>query len=213
MAARRRRSFPWKPLVFVLCLVPLALLAYDAFAGQLGANPIEKVTRTLGDWALRFLLIGLAVTPLRRLSGWNAPARFRRMLGLYAFFYACLHLLSYVVLDQFFAWADIVKDIVKRPYITVGMLTFLLLVPLAVTSTDAMVRRLGGRRWRLLHRLVYAAAAGGVLHFVMLVKADLREPLLYAAILAALLGYRLLTAVGSPLALPARQTAPAKERT
>jgi sulfoxide reductase heme-binding subunit YedZ len=202
--ARPRRSV-LKPLVFALCLVPLALLAWAALAGELGANPIEKVTRTLGDWALRFLVIALAVTPLRRLSGWSALARLRRMLGLYAFFYAVLHLSSYVVLDQFFAWPDIVKDIIKRPYITVGMTAFLLLVPLAVTSTDRMVKRLGGRNWRRLHRIVYVAGPLGALHYVMLVKADLREPLLYATILAVLLGYRLAATVRERLALAARR--------
>lgn len=180
-----------KPVAFALCLLPLALLGLDAAAGQLGANPIEKVTRTLGDWTLRFILLTLAVTPARRLLGWNWAMRLRRMLGLFAFFYAGLHLASYVVLDQFFAWGDIWKDIVKRPYITVGMVCFVLLAPLAATSTNAMIRRLGGRNWQRLHRLVYPAAILAVLHFYMLVKADIREPLLYASLVAALLGWRL----------------------
>lgn len=179
-----------KPLVFALALTPLALLAWKATHGGLGAHPQEFVNRFFGDWALRFLLIALSVTPVRGLTGWNALARFRRMLGLFAFFYACLHVTSYVAVDQFFDWAAIGKDIVKRNYITVGMATFLVLIPLAATSTDGMLRRLGGPRWKKLHRLVYVAGVAGVFHFYMMVKADVREPLIYAAILAALLGYR-----------------------
>jgi len=179
-----------KPLLFLFCLLPAAWLLYGAITGHLGANPIEAVTRTLGDWALRFLLITLAITPLRRFSGWGWLLRYRRMLGLYAFFYATLHLLSYIVLDQFFYWPEIWADILKRPYITVGMVSFLLLVPLAVTSTSGWMRRLG-RRWQQLHRLVYLCAIGGVLHYYMLVKADTREPLLYGIILATLLVARL----------------------
>ena len=179
-----------KPLIFILALGPLAWLVSAALAGHLGANPIEAVTRSLGDWALRFLLLTLAITPLRRFSGWRWPLRFRRMLGLYAFFYAALHLTSYIVLDQFFYWPGIWEDIIKRPYITVGMLSFLLLIPLAVTSTYGMMRRLG-KNWQRLHRLVYLIAIGAVLHFYMLVKADTREPLLYAGILLVLLLARL----------------------
>lgn len=188
-----RRIDMAKAVLFVLCLVPLGLLATRAGLDQLGANPIEAINRTLGDWALRFLLISLAVTPLRQM-GWRRLARMRRMLGLYAFFYAVAHVTSYVVLDNFFDWAGIFADILKRRYITVGMLGLLLLIPLAVTSTDAMIRRLGGKGWRRLHRLVYAAAMLGVLHYALMVKADLREPMLYAAALAALLGWRLVTA-------------------
>lgn len=185
------RRNPWaKPAVFVLCLGPLAWLVWKALFGTLGVNPIEAVNRTLGDWALRFLLLSLAVTPLRKLSGWAQVARFRRMIGLFAFFYACLHVSSYVGLDHFFDWRALGKDIIKRTYITVGMAALLLLVPLAATSTDAMVRRLGGRRWRILHRSVYAVGVLGVVHYWMMVKADIREPMLYAAILAVLLGYR-----------------------
>lgn len=174
-----------KPLLFTLALIPAVWLLYAALTGNLGANPIEAVTRMLGDWALRFLLITLAVTPLKRLTGWGWLVRYRRMLGLFAFFYATLHLLSYLVLDQFFYWPEIWADIIKRPYITVGMLTFLLLLPLAVTSTHGWMRRLG-KRWQQLHRLVYLCAIGGVLHFYMLVKADTREPLLYGFILMIL---------------------------
>lgn len=175
-----------KPLVFLAALAPLAWLLYAALGGHLGVNPIETVTRTLGDWALRFLLLTLVITPLRRLSGWRWPMRLRRMLGLYAFFYTSLHLASYIVLDQFFYWPEIWSDIIKRPYITVGMISFILLIPLAITSTSGMMRRLG-RNWQRLHRLVYPIAIGGVLHYYMLVKADTREPLIYAGILLLLL--------------------------
>ncbi len=180
-----------KPLLFILALVPLALLVWDAFHDGLGANPVETIQRATGDWSLRFLLLTLAVTPLRRWTGWRAAIRVRRMLGLYAFFYACLHFATYVGLDQFFSLRDILDDIVKRPYITVGFTAFVLLIPLALTSTHAMVRRLGGKRWQRLHRLVYFAAGGGVLHFLWLVKADLREPLIYLAVLAILMALRL----------------------
>lgn len=179
-----------KPLLILICLLPAAWLLYGALTGKLGANPIEAITRSLGDWALRFLLLTLVITPLRKLSGWGWLLRYRRMLGLCAFFYAALHLLSYIVLDQFFYWPEIWADIIKRPFITVGMVSFLLLIPLAVTSTKEWMRRLG-KHWQQLHRLVYLCAIGGVLHFYMLVKADTREPLLYAFILATLLFARL----------------------
>jgi sulfoxide reductase heme-binding subunit YedZ len=179
-----------KPALFAAALLPLAWLAWKATSVGLGAHPQEYVNRFLGDWVLRFLLITLAVTPVRSLTGWNALARFRRMLGLYAFFYAFCHVASYVAVDQFFDWVAIGKDIVKRNYITVGMITFAALIPLAATSTDGMVRRLGGPRWKKLHRLAYVAGVAGVFHYYMMVKADVREPLIYAAILAALLGYR-----------------------
>ncbi|HDP89418.1 MAG TPA: sulfoxide reductase heme-binding subunit YedZ [Thioalkalivibrio sp.] len=162
----------------------------DAFTGGLGVNPVEAVTHRTGDWTLRLLLATLALTPLRRLSGWSWPSRVRRMVGLFVFFYACLHLATYLWLDQFFDWGAIVVDVGERPFITVGMLAFLGLLPLAVTSNRAMQRRLG-RRWKALHRLVYPVAILGVLHFWWLVKADVREPLVYALILATLLGYRL----------------------
>ncbi len=179
-----------KPVVFVAALVPLAMLIGRAVAGTLGANPIETVTRDLGDWALRFLLIALAVTPVRLLTSWTAVARLRRMLGLFAFFYVCLHMLAYVGLDQFFDWSAIWRDIVKRLYITIGMAALLTLLPLAVTSTDAMVRRLGGRRWRQLHRVVYVSGVLGVLHYFFMIKAGYVEPAIYAAILFGLLTYR-----------------------
>jgi sulfoxide reductase heme-binding subunit YedZ len=186
-----RRAAPLlKPMVFAACLLPLAWLVWQALFGYLGVNPIETVNRFLGDWALRFLLIALAVTPLRKITGWAQLARLRRMLGLFAFFYVCLHLSSYIGLDLFFDWQALGKDIVKRRYITLGMLGFTLLVPLAITSTDRMIKRLGGRRWRLLHKLAYVAGCLGVVHYWMMVKADIRQPMLYAALLAVLLGYR-----------------------
>lgn len=193
MAAAIRRD-PLKPVVFAVCLAPLAWLAWKAGFGYLGVNPIETVNRFLGDWALRFLLIALAVTPLRKVTGWSRLGRLRRMLGLFAFAYVCLHVSSYVGLDQFFDWPAIWKDVLKRKFITVGMVGFVLLVPLAVTSTDAMLRRLGGRRWRLLHRLVYGVGVLGVFHYFMMVKKDVTQPTLYAAVLAVLLGYRMVAA-------------------
>jgi len=184
-----------KPLVFTLCLTPLMWLGWQVFAGGLGANPIEAVNRFLGDWALRFLLISLAVTPLKEVLGLPVLIRFRRMLGLYAFFYVFLHLSSYIGLDQFFAWGEIWADIVKRNFITVGMIAFALLVPLACTSTKGMIKRLGASSWKKLHMLVYPAAILAVFHFFMMVKADIREPLIYAAVLTVLLGYRLVVQV------------------
>ena len=185
------KRFIWiKLLVFVLSLLPAAGLAAGLFTGGLGANPVEAITHSTGEWALRFLLLTLAVTPLRRLTGYGSLVRLRRMLGLFAFFYAALHLSTYVALDQFFDAAAIVKDVVKRPYITAGFLGFVLMAPLAATSTAGMIRRLGGRRWQQLHRLVYPCAIAAVVHFLWLVKADLTEPLLYAGVLTVLLGYR-----------------------
>lgn len=179
-----------KPVVWALALAPLPYLVWLHMTGGAGANPIEFTNRFLGDWALRFLLIALAVTPVRGLTGLNALMRFRRLLGLFAFFYVVLHVSSYVVVDQYFDWAAIWKDIVKRWYITVGMTGLLCLIPLAATSTKGMIRRLGGRNWTRLHRLVYVAAAAGCLHFYMMRKGVQLEPIVYAAIAAALLGYR-----------------------
>ncbi|WP_052700686.1 sulfite oxidase heme-binding subunit YedZ [Methylocucumis oryzae] len=180
-----------KTALFLLALLPLANLIVKAVIDELGANPIEKITRTTGYWTLTLILITLTLTPLRRLSGWVWLVRLRRMLGLFAFFYASLHFTTYLVLDQFFDVASIAKDIVKRPYITVGFPAFMLLIPLAVTSNDNMIRRLGGKRWRLLHRLVYVSAIGGVIHYWWLVKKDLTNPITFAIILALLLGFRL----------------------
>jgi sulfoxide reductase heme-binding subunit YedZ len=195
-----------RPALFIACLVPLAVLVFRGVADDLGANPIEEITHFTGDWALRFLLITLAITPLRRLTGNNRLVSYRRMLGLFAFFYACLHFLTWLVLDQFFDWEAMVEDVMKRPYITVGFTAFVLLVPLAATSTKRMVQRLGPW-WRRLHRAVYVVGALAVLHFLWLVKADIREPLIYGAILAALLFLRLPTAAAIR-ARPARVMAP-----
>ncbi len=173
-----------------LALWPLARLVRGALADTLGADPVAALTHGTGDWALRLLLLSLAMTPLRRLLGQAWPIRFRRLIGLYAFFYACLHLSIYLVLDLGGYWTQIFEDIAKRPYITVGFSAWLLLLPLAVTSTRGWIRRLG-RRWGQLHRLVYVAGGLAVLHYLWLVKSDLREPLLYATVLALLLGLRL----------------------
>lgn len=178
-----------KPAVFLLCLVPAALLAWDAFNHHLGANPVETLNHRTGIWTLRLLLITLGVTPFRRLSGWNVVIRLRRMLGLYTFFYACLHFSTWLVFDHFFDLHEIAKDIVKRPYITVGFAAWAMLVPLAVTSTNNWVKRLGSR-WGKLHQLVYVIATFGVLHYLWLVKADVRDPVIYGSLLAVLLGYR-----------------------
>ena len=182
-----------KVFLFVLALLPLAYLIAGAFffPEWLGANPAEYITRSVGDWTLRLLLLTLAVTPLRRITGLTGLLRLRRMLGLYTFFYALLHLSAYVSFDHVFDVAEILKDIVKRPFITVGFTCLVLLIPLAVTSTNAMVRRLGAIRWQLLHRLVYLIAPLAVLHFWWMVKRDLTEPIVYALLLALLLGYRL----------------------
>ncbi|UCE30427.1 MAG: sulfoxide reductase heme-binding subunit YedZ [Burkholderiales bacterium] len=180
-----------KALVFVLALLPLATLAQGVIADTLGANPVEAVTHSTGEWSLIMLCLTLAVTPLRRLSGANWLLRMRRMLGLFAFFYAVLHLATYVWLDQWFDWGAMLRDVLKRPFITVGFGALLLMLPLAVTSTQAMIRRLG-RRWQALHRLVYAVAVLAVLHFVWMKagKNDFVEPARYALIVAALLGAR-----------------------
>lgn len=176
--------------VFLICLLPLARLVYLEVAGGLGANPIEFVTRSTGTWALTGLMATLSVTPLRRLTGQAGLIRYRRMLGLFAFFYACLHFVAYVWLDQFFDPAAIARDIVKRPFVTVGFAAFILLVPLAATSSHAMMRRLG-RRWQQLHRLIYLIAMLGVVHYLWLVKKDLTEPLIYGGVLVLLLALRL----------------------
>jgi len=179
-----------KILVFVLCLVPLMWLLYDLFFSRLSANPIDDITDRTGIWTLRMLMLTLTVTPMRRLTGWSSLMRFRRMLGLFAFFYVTLHFLTYLVIDQFFAWDQILKDIGKRPFITLGFASFVVLIPLAVTSTKKMIRRLGGKRWQRLHRLVYLAGLGGVIHYLWLVKTDTAPPLTYGAILVLLLGVR-----------------------
>ncbi len=192
MPPRPIRLHVIKAALFALCLLPLAQLGWLGWTDRLGANPIELITRHLGTWTLNFLLVTLAVTPLRHLSGWHWLIRLRRMLGLYAFFYALLHFLTYLWLDQFFDWASIARDIAKRPFITAGFTAFLLLIPLAATSNGAMLKRLGGRRWTQLHRTAYAIAILGVIHYWWLVKKDVTLPLLYAVLLGALLGFRAL---------------------
>lgn len=179
-----------KPIAFVAALGPAAYLAYGVFADALGANPIDAITDETGTWTLRFLVLTLLVTPLRRTTGWNALVRYRRMLGLFAFFYGTLHFLTYIWLDQFFDVGEIVKDIAKRPFITVGFTAFVLMVPLALTSTAGWIRRLGGRKWNLLHRLVYVSAVAGVVHYLWLVKADISRPVRYGVIVAILLTAR-----------------------
>ena len=181
-----------KIAVFVAALVPLAWLVRNVLTGNTSANPAEDILLTTGIWAFRFLLATLAVTPIRRLTGWNRLIGFRRMLGLFAFFYACLHALSYLAFDRLFAFDEVLDDIAKRPFITAGMAAFLLMVPLALTSTRGWIRRLG-RRWQTLHRLVYLSGIAAALHFVWKVKVVVGEPVYYAAFLALLLGFRLVS--------------------
>lgn len=207
MSQPTQHQLTWiKAGVFIASLIPLALLGWRALQGRLGANPIEFITHSTGWWTLAFLLITLTVTPLRKLTNLNWLLRLRRMLGLFAFFYACLHFTTYIWLDQFFDWASVVKDVAKRPFITVGFAAFVLLIPLAATSTNAMVKRLGAKRWQLLHRAIYLIATLGVLHFWWLVKKDIREPLAFAIVLAILLGARIIwrrksaSAAGTPAA-------------
>jgi sulfoxide reductase heme-binding subunit YedZ len=185
-----------RPLVFAAALIPavwvVAAIASDFFNGTrlLGSNPIKEAEHFTGRWVLRFLLVTLAVTPVRQLMGWNWLQKYRRMFGLFAFFYATLHLLIYFLLDLELMWGELWADIVERPYITIGMTAFMLLLPLAVTSTAKMVKRLGGKRWAALHRTVYVIAVLGIIHFWMAVKRDVTDPLIYALIVACLLGYR-----------------------
>ncbi|MBZ5525066.1 MAG: sulfoxide reductase heme-binding subunit YedZ [Acidobacteriia bacterium] len=179
-----------KAAAFALSLTPLGLLVWKGFYDRLGANPVDVITRATGKWTLMFLLITLSITPLRRLAGMPWLVRFRRPLGLFAFFYGTLHLTTYVWLDKFFDVHAMLHDILKRRFITAGMTGFTLMLPLAITSTTGWVRRLGGKRWQALHRLIYFSAAAGVIHFIWLVKADLRRPLTYGAVLAGLLAYR-----------------------
>ena len=198
--------FVLKPLVFVASLGPAAWLVWAALTNNLSANPLSDLTNETGVWALRFLCITLAITPFRKLTGWNHAIRFRRMTGLFAFFYGSLHFLTYTIADRFagldfpdgiVAWstvrnlaASVVADVYKRPFITIGFTAFMLMVPLAVTSTAGMIRRLGGKRWNALHRLVYVSAVAGAVHYYWLVKADVRRPIIYGAVVAVLLGIR-----------------------
>lgn len=191
MTPNQRIRFIFKPLVFVACLLPSLWLGWNWYHDNLSANPIDDVTDTTGTWTLRFLVITLAITPVRRISGWNRLLQFRRMIGLLAFFYGTLHFFTYLYLDQFFLWEEILADIPKRPFITVGFLSFVLMIPLAVTSTDRIAKWMGGKRWNRLHKLVYVTATGGVIHYLWLVKADVQRPLIYGGILAVLMGTRL----------------------
>jgi sulfoxide reductase heme-binding subunit YedZ len=183
-----RRIF--KPVVFALALAPTAWLLYSALTANLGANPAETLQLQTGRWALKFLLITLAITPIRRLTGWHAIIQYRRMLGLFAFYYASLHFTTYIVLDQYFDWRSMIADVGKRPFITMGFTAFVLLIPLAITSTKGWIRRLG-RRWQMLHRVIYVSAICAAIHFLWKVKVATGDPVVYAAILAILLGFRL----------------------
>lgn len=187
-----------KIVIFINSLVPLSLLFWDAIFGNLGANPIEFFLRTTGVLTLLFLLITLSVTPLRKYYGWNQLIKFRRMLGLYSFFYGFLHLITYSIFDKSLSVSAIVSDVWERPFIAIGMLAFFLLIPLAVTSTNGMIKRLGGKNWQKLHRLTYVAAIAGIVHFWMIVKSDVFYPLLFGLVLAGLLGYRIYTAYEKP---------------
>jgi len=195
-----------KVVVFLLCLSPLFWLGWRAWNGRLTANPIEFITHFTGDWTIQLIVATLAVTPLRKVLRLPDLIRFRRMIGLFAFFYGCLHLLTYLWLDKFFDLHDIVKDIGKRPFITAGFTAFVLMAPLAVTSTAGWIRRLGGRRWQRLHRLIYLSGIAGVIHYYWLVKSDIRKPVLFGILVGILLLYRVGTSLLS------RATAPAKKR-
>jgi sulfoxide reductase heme-binding subunit YedZ len=218
----RLQSF-LKPLAFIAALGPLAWLVWAIVTGNLSPNPLSDITNETGVWTLRFVCITLALTPLRRLTGWNAVIRFRRMTGLFAFFYGTLHFLTYVIADRFagldfpdgiVAWSTLVnlvhsvgEDIYKRPFITIGFTAWLTMLPLALTSTAGMIRRLGGRRWNLLHRLVYATAVAAVVHYWWLVKADISRPRAYAVVVGLLLGFRLVWAKRRALAVKPRTAA------
>lgn len=179
-----------KVLLFFVCLIPIAQMIYNSFTGHLTANPVEYFQHTTGDWTLRFLVITLCVTPLRKLLKVPELIRFRRMLGLFAFTYGCLHFLTYLGPDQSFNFAGMLKDVAKRPFVTVGFTAFVLLIPLALTSSAAWIRRLGGHRWQMLHRLIYVSAVCGVIHYYWLVKSAVLRPLIYAGIVALLLLWR-----------------------
>ena len=205
----KKRRWSWsKALVFVLGLAPLFWLGWRAYDDRLTANPIEFITHYTGDWTLRLVLITLCVTPLRKILNRPDLIRYRRMIGLFAFFYGCLHFTTYIWLDKFFDLGEMWKDVAKRKYITVGFTAFVLMIPLAVTSTTGWIRRLGGKRWQLLHRLVYFTAICGVIHYYWLVKSDIRLPVFYAFLAAVLLGYRVRMWTGSAKKTPATRTAP-----
>jgi methionine sulfoxide reductase heme-binding subunit len=185
-----------KPVVFLGCLAPFLWLAYGAVAGDLGANPVETITNQTGIWTLRLLVATIAITPIRWATKWNPIISFRRMIGLFAFFYATVHFLIYFILDRSLMLDGLWEDILLRPYITVGFAAFVLMMPLALTSTRGWIRRLGGQRWNLLHKLVYVSSVLGALHYIWKVKLDVTNPVVYAAIIAALLGWRVVKAIG-----------------
>jgi sulfoxide reductase heme-binding subunit YedZ len=193
-----------KTLVFVLSLAPAGYLVFRGLTNNLGVNPAETLQLETGIWALRFLVATLAVTPLRRLSGWNRLIQYRRMLGLFAFFYTVTHFLTYLVLDQYFALDQMLADVAKRPFITMGFIAFVLMIPLAVTSTRGWIRRLG-RRWQSLHRLIYVSAAAAAIHYIWKVKIPLGPPLYYAAAVALLIGFRLYWSLKSAKSVPTQQ--------
>jgi sulfoxide reductase heme-binding subunit YedZ len=199
-----------KPAVFIAALIPLAGLVYNMFWGDLGANPVETITNTTGIWTLRLLTITLAITPLRWLTKWNQIITLRRMIGLFAFFYGTIHFMIYFVLDRSLMFDGLWEDIVKRPYITMGFTGFVLMIPLAITSTKGWIRRLGGHRWNLLHKLVYVSAVLGVIHYWWKVKLDVTNPMYYAAIVAVLLGVRVVRWLSKRQASAATRTAPAR---
>jgi sulfoxide reductase heme-binding subunit YedZ len=202
---------PWtKRSLFVLCLVPAALLVLRGFEGRLTANPVEFIEHNTGDWAIRFLLITLGVTPLRKIFNQPLLTRFRRMLGLFAFFYTVVHLMMYLTFDQMFDVKAIFADVAKRLYITAGTAGLLMMIPLAVTSTAAMVRRMGPKNWQRLHRLVYFSTLAGIIHYYWLVKSDVREPLMYAGILLVLMLFRLKIWLGKKPKLVAQPAASAR---
>jgi methionine sulfoxide reductase heme-binding subunit len=194
-----------KPVIFLLCLAPVAILMWRGFHDELGANPIEWITHKTGDWTLRFLVFTLAITPFRKALELPALIKYRRMLGLFAFFYGTLHLMTYVWLDKFFDFGAMLRDVARRPFITAGFTAFVLMIPLALTSTKGWIRRLGGRRWQRLHRLVYASACAGVIHYYWLVKSDVRLPVFYGSLVALLLAWRVVWAIRKrprPLSAP-----------
>ena len=199
-----------KAALFLICLVPLGLLIWEAFTGGLGANPTQFMEHATGDWTLRFVAITLCVTPLRKLVKLPQLIRFRRMLGLFAFFYGCCHFAIYLTFDQIFDLHGILADIAKRRYITVGFTGFVLMIPLAITSTAGWIRRMGGKRWALLHRAIYLTAVAGVIHFLWLVKSDIHVPLEYAAVIAILLGWRVYDHYSKPRR-PVRAAIPARK--
>ncbi len=199
-----------KPAVFIAALGPLAWLVYNAWLGELGANPIETITNTTGIWTLRFIVITIAITPVRWLTKWNLIINFRRMLGLFAFFYGSIHFMIYFVLDRSLMFDGLWEDIVKRPYITMGFTGFVLMIPLALTSTKGWIRRLGGQRWNLLHKLVYFTAILGVIHYWWKVKLDITDPMFYAAMVGVLLGARFVRSLTKRQASRATRPAPAR---